>query len=950
MANRGGPETHDLKLILSVTDRASKGLTSFNRLLKTIQTQSRATAKSLDALNRRVGPKADTSGLDKLIAKTRAYNAQLRTLAKNSAAARQSATGPIPNPLARIPTPSGRRRRSGNGFFDQMAQVNDLYETGQQVAGIWRDRIQSLEKYTDAALRLVRAEERFKTINLTPAENERAFAAVRETVKTIKGVSLADETEQISDLHTALGDLGHAIEAMPIAAKYRSAFSALYSDRFSNEEIETQVQNAMKFLEVSGKVARGRGEMERSFNVMAQMTAATAGRVNPEMMLQMARRGGPSVQGLSPEGLRNLSSSIQELNPEGTGVALFSTYRALVNGIMRQSSAEEFARLGLIDKSKIVFGKAQQIKSLKPEANLLAPAMMEDPLKAADMLMEAMKKKGIDTNNANKVREELGILFQRGPAFSLMSLLTTQRSQVVKEANISRGAKNIDQLYEQVQGGPLGKMQQYEKAIEDLKATIGQGLVPVMTKLAEFAIPIAKFFSEHPTVAKYAAELLILSKVGGGLVQTFGMLSQTRSLSFLKQAESASLDAAGAMSNAERKALGLSKGMGGLASMSPMKLSLTFLVAGFAVEKFMEWVSQYQEDLKNKQENQAASVKTYDQLVSTGRAFRNQLKPEEVNPTAKYALDTMKRGDTLELALQGGLERNLGDTIRLGNLGPKWATPDFDVRAAGKEWGHDLPQLHVPQVLATILNQLDQNVVQTSVEGREKIKQALELAVGKQDYQAATKLAFEQLEAIKTQSGQLGTTLNDLMNPASKLPPLFGQLGDAADRLASRFNNAQPTYNLPVVMSGSLNSVFGGPSKPIIVPSPSINKSPSFQFGGGRANGGRVLRGVSYIGGERGRELFVPDRDGRVMPSHALRRAEPLYVNGSRHLMGGPTPSVRPNISMQFSPTIVIKGDANNPQAVRTEVEAALSQKAEELIDRIEARLYYKSEREDERS
>jgi phage-related protein len=41
-------------------------------------------------------------------------------------------------------------------------------------------------------------------------------------------------------------------------------------------------------------------------------------------------------------------------------------------------------------------------------------------------------------------------------------------------------------------------------------------------------------------------------------------------------------------------------------------------------------------------------------------------------------------------------------------------------------------------------------------------------------------------------------------------------------------------------------------------------------FGGGRANGGAVNAGTSYLVGERGAELFVPKSDGMIVPNHAL--------------------------------------------------------------------------------
>jgi hypothetical protein len=46
-------------------------------------------------------------------------------------------------------------------------------------------------------------------------------------------------------------------------------------------------------------------------------------------------------------------------------------------------------------------------------------------------------------------------------------------------------------------------------------------------------------------------------------------------------------------------------------------------------------------------------------------------------------------------------------------------------------------------------------------------------------------------------------------------------------------------------------------------------------LGGGKASGGRVLAGTTYIGGEhRGRELFTPAVDGFVTPNSALAGME----------------------------------------------------------------------------
>jgi hypothetical protein len=41
-------------------------------------------------------------------------------------------------------------------------------------------------------------------------------------------------------------------------------------------------------------------------------------------------------------------------------------------------------------------------------------------------------------------------------------------------------------------------------------------------------------------------------------------------------------------------------------------------------------------------------------------------------------------------------------------------------------------------------------------------------------------------------------------------------------------------------------------------------------FGGGRAMGGPVTSGTSYMVGEQGPELFTPSRSGTIIPNHAL--------------------------------------------------------------------------------
>lgn len=55
-------------------------------------------------------------------------------------------------------------------------------------------------------------------------------------------------------------------------------------------------------------------------------------------------------------------------------------------------------------------------------------------------------------------------------------------------------------------------------------------------------------------------------------------------------------------------------------------------------------------------------------------------------------------------------------------------------------------------------------------------------------------------------------------------------------------------------------------------------------FGGGRASGGPVMQGTTYLVGEQGPELFTPSSSGRIIPNNALGRSSStinITVNGA---------------------------------------------------------------------
>lgn len=442
-----------------------------------------------------------------------------------------------------------------SGYISGLHKV-DRFMHGYQmlsVGSIFRSQVQSMRPFVDEALKLSQAQMKFRAINLPELENQRAFAAVAETVKNVRGLKLTEVTETLTDMHTATGSLSHALEGLAIASKFRFGFETMMGDKFSPEQIEQSIQRAFKFLEITGVMQQGQKAVEERFNAMVQMMTATGGRVTPDMMLLMAQRGGSALRSLSLTGMRNMSAPLQELGAARAGTALRSLYATLVGGKISSKPGEaEFIRLGLLPKSAIVPKQMGTPRHVAPGGfGKFRDAMLEDPLKAADMLVRAMAKplKGkpvagaqllvdaistgvtIPAGKLGEVRTMITTLFGNRMAEGLMDIFATQRPQVMKEFGLSAAAKNIQQVYDQALGSPAGKILEFQHAVENLEAVLGAPLLDVVTRAATGLMPLMKLMSRHPDISLTVLAFLKLASVLGqvaiaarmsGLTSLFG--------------------------------------------------------------------------------------------------------------------------------------------------------------------------------------------------------------------------------------------------------------------------------------------------------------------------------------------------------------------------------------------------------------------------------------------
>jgi hypothetical protein len=699
-------------------------------------------------------------------------------------------------------------------------------ETGRLIGDVWRRQYDSLHVYTDEAMKLLRAQEKFKAINLSPEENKKAFDAVRQTVQDIKGTTFTGVTENLTDLHTAIGNLHEAIGALPVASKFRFNLETYFSDKFSPEEIEGNIRSGFKFLEMVGAI-RATGEqgpegkrtfttedhhrMEEYFNRAAQMTAATGGRVTPNELLQMAQTGGTALQGLSLRGLTNLSGVVNEISGTRTGTALQTLFQQVVAGRIQQKGLVEWQRLGLLDTKKVEFNKSGIVKRMSAGAIPIGDYLQEDPMKFADALRDAMQKHGVDTNDPKAVIKELGALKMPRTAMEITSLFINQRDRMMKEAGITEHAKGITGQFDE--NSELAKYKRFEAAMTNFRASVGTPMLEWAGKIADKLTPLMTFFGEHPRIARWTAELLIGTKALSGFGQSLFYLKASGLLGAFGGMERSIGGVNGALLTTEKRVGGLS----GTISRIPtaIKIGFTLLALDYTTEKVLELMEASENLSKANQGADRASKDTYtatqnlkDHLAREGKPYPDDFVKGDISA----AISSLNRNNEFVNALdptrQGWWEKfaTMG-TNPYANTPTRsgWYGQQQSEAIAANELRGRTPMIHDPDVMRGVRSWLDKQGL--NPEARAAADRVLKTA-SPTTYERVTgpgldwikniqnigkeaKPLTDQLSQLSQPVSQAKDSFTAMNTPLLRLPGSFSGLADAAESAAGRLSNIE---------------------------------------------------------------------------------------------------------------------------------------------------------------
>jgi len=430
-------------------------------------------------------------------------------------------------------------------FQERMAQIGKMTLAGGALVGAGLMITKGLDASIKAANDLVKAQNDFKTLNLTVQENALVNSTAQNVSHNVLGTTIAGNIRLIQDLHTALGDLHHSIELAPMFAKYESTIGMALGEHAK----DGMVNAAARALEHrGGKVVNDPAEFQKELSWMSQVQLASKGRVSPKDFLTASQSGKLAYTSLSPEYLYGAFAGLMSMNGGfQSGTALMTTYSSLIGGHMDKKAKGALSELGMysegVSKARMK-SMTEAMKGMSPSEKQIymqsiggesllsgglnkdyANLFMSNPFEFSKLMAQKIRDRYGKDLTDEEVKNWIGAHFNRNTAgFLGQNVLNANKLQ--KDAAIFRHAQDYSTAYDTYLNSPDGAGMALSSAWTNFKAVLGIQLIPMLTTatmgMANFVDKLSKLAEDNPMLTKFAmyaaAATAGLTIISGGVM------------------------------------------------------------------------------------------------------------------------------------------------------------------------------------------------------------------------------------------------------------------------------------------------------------------------------------------------------------------------------------------------------------------------------------------------
>lgn len=452
-----------------------------------------------------------------------------------------------------------RTEQSAASLRNELGRIGKMTAVGGGLLAVGISISKGLDAALKSAKEVARAQADFKTLNLNTAEMASVNAkAMEQTHKTL-GSTIAGNIRLIQDLHTAFGDLHHALEFAPQFTRYETVVKAALGERAADGTVNAM---ARALEHRGGRVVNDPKEFQKELAMATQVQLATRNRVSPKDYLQASQTGKMAYALLSPEYLYGQFAGLMSMNGGfQSGTALMTAFSSLIGGHMDKKAKGFLADIGMYEEgvSKNRMKLMQDaMKGMSPEErriymqslggeSLLSgglksqyAAMFANPDQLAAVMAQNVRARFGANLSDEQVAEIIAKNFNRNTG-NFIGQHILNRSKFAKDAAIFRHAQDYNSAYGTYMNAPDGAAMALSASWTNLKAVLGLQLLPTVTKLtlafAKFLDKTSEFAEKHPQLTKIAAYAVAvtagLTSVAGGVLLLGAAISAARLVSSL---------------------------------------------------------------------------------------------------------------------------------------------------------------------------------------------------------------------------------------------------------------------------------------------------------------------------------------------------------------------------------------------------------------------------------
>lgn len=390
----------------------------------------------------------------------------------------------------------------------QLDKIKGALLAGGALAGTGLFGLSLIEKTVPAAREYAHQIQQMNVAGMKQVEIAKAVKAAWGSAKDVPTASATENLKAIREFRMVFGDTQHAIANMATVQKLQAVLANTNNGHGGN--YGDQAYTVAKALEMRGATLNP-AMFNQQADLMTKAIIASGGKVGPQDFLSNIIYGRRAAYGWDNTFTYSiLPTLIQEMKgsggggARGPGNALMSAYAAVVGGTVPQKALKVWDSLGLIDKSKVEWTKAGEMKGVRPGGIVGADIFQANPYAwAQTVLLPAMKSRGI--TDPAKVRETMQYLFPNRTA-SIMDQMVTQAWKFERDKNLIQGAQGLSGYYRLLQKDPKMAEVAFHQQWNNVKTQLGLQVLPMLivaTQKATVGLSMmARAMEAHPKLTK----------------------------------------------------------------------------------------------------------------------------------------------------------------------------------------------------------------------------------------------------------------------------------------------------------------------------------------------------------------------------------------------------------------------------------------------------------------